>query len=134
MMVGRERLAKDREMRIAIADIQVTEHLVVGAVLLDDENDVLHSLAEFGHAGLGSRAFRATRQTYVLRDLQSGRSERTLGGQRKLEKARLLQLIDILVRCAAGFGLAAIDGQLGWAALQVRAGRAFAVDDEDAAS
>ena len=34
-------------MRIAVADIEIAEHLVVGAVLLDDEDDVLHALRGF---------------------------------------------------------------------------------------
>ena len=57
--------------------------------------------------------------------------QRARVGQREIEQAGLFELEDILIGRAAGVGLAAIDGELGRAALRIGAGRALAVDDED---
>src|SRR5437870_5571861 len=41
MMNGQNRLAKDRELWIAIATAQIAEHLIVRAILFNDVKDVL---------------------------------------------------------------------------------------------
>ena len=48
-MVGRERPAEKREVGIAVADVEIAEHLIVGSVLLDDEHDVLHVRPDLRH-------------------------------------------------------------------------------------
>ena len=67
VVVGRDLLAEDAERRVAVALGQIAEHLVVGAVLLDDVDDVLED-ARFADAlGHGpGRLVRARRQLGLL--------------------------------------------------------------------
>ena len=49
VLIRRVRLSKLGQIRIAIADFQVTQNLVVGPVFLDDEDDVLDPLTHGRH-------------------------------------------------------------------------------------
>ncbi len=49
VLIRRERLAKLSQSRIAVADLQVAQDLVVGPVFLDDEDHVLDALPHSRH-------------------------------------------------------------------------------------
>ena len=49
MQIGRDRLPELGQIGIPIADFQVAQDLVVGAVLLEDEDDMLHTGAHRRH-------------------------------------------------------------------------------------
>ena len=132
MVVRRQRPAEDGEMRIAVADLQVAQHLVVGAVLLDDEDDVADPRPDRRHVRLGGGAGGGPGKPDIVGDLKRRRGQRLVVRQREFQHPRFFQLVDILVRRTAGIGLTAIDGELRRAALRVGAGRALAVDDEHA--
>ena len=65
VVIGRHLFAEDGQARIAVALLHVAEHLVVGAVLLDDVDDVLEDRrlavsSRHGHGlGVGVRFFQA---------------------------------------------------------------------------
>ena len=59
-MVGGKCAAEDRKVRVAVADIEIAEHLVVGAILLDDEDHMLDALADRGHCLIRCSALFAT--------------------------------------------------------------------------
>ena len=119
-------------MRIAVADLQVAQHLVVGAVFLDDEDDVADTRPDRRHVRLGGRAGGGPGEADIVGDLKRRRGQRLVVRQREFQHPRFFQLVDILVRRAAGIGLTTIDGELRRAALRVGARRALAVDDEHA--
>src|SRR5580700_11899156 len=48
VLVGRNVGAVEREEGVAVAHLQVTEHLIVGAVFLDDIDDVLDRILAAG--------------------------------------------------------------------------------------
>ena len=133
-MIGRQGPAEYREARIAVADIKIAEHLVVGAVFLDDKDDVLHASPDFSHPRIRSVAFRCAWQADIGSNLHRCVREHAIVGRRELQQACLLKLIDVLVRGAAGIRLATINGKLGCAALKIWAGRTLSIDDEDASA
>ena len=61
VVVGRDRLGKQAEVRIAVAFLHVAEDLVVGAVFLDDVDDVLdrRRLADLGGDRVARRGARS---------------------------------------------------------------------------
>ena len=122
-MIGRQGPAEYREARIAVADIKIAERLVVGAVFLDDKDDVLHASPDFSHPRIRSVAFRCAWQADIGSNLHRCVREHAIVGRRELQQACLLKLIDVLVRGAAGIRLATINGKLGCAALKIRAGQ-----------
>src|SRR5215469_1046485 len=63
VLVGRDVCTVHCERRIAVADFQVTENLIVGAILLHDVNDMLDRILP---AGEGNRAGIAVEQIVAL--------------------------------------------------------------------
>ncbi len=124
MVVGRDGLGEQAEVRLAVALGHVAEDLVVSAILLDDIDDVLDrrritDLRRDGVArGRGGAADRgriaAVQRRARVDGLRMGRHPPGVGhgddGQRPLEEAA-----DVLDRRAAGAGTPAA-GRRGWRA------------------
>ena len=89
VLVGRDALAEDAEGRVAVALFHVAQHLVVGAVLLDDVDDVLED-ARFAHAlGHGARRLAgARRQGGLLEQRIAHVGQRRAGVGRQLAARR----------------------------------------------
>ena len=120
-------------MRVAVADVEVTEHLIVGPVLLDDEKDMLHPGADLSQGRIGRGPSAGAGQSDVAGDLKCGRNQPARAGQREIQKSRFLHLEDVLIGCAASVRLAAVDGKRGGTASWIGSRRALAVGNEDPA-
>ncbi len=125
MEVGGHRVWKLGDGRVAVADFEVAEHLVVGAVLLDDVDHVLDVLVQKGHGlGLGG-GFGA--KEIVVRDHAGGeRAELCSCGHGNGLEAGLGQLPGVLV---GGVGRRLYSGRGVGRVLGVGTGVAFAIDD-----
>src|SRR5207302_3896147 len=96
MLIGCDRAWKLRERRIAIADAEITEHLIVRAVLLDDVNDVPDPRTQRRHQpaiGFTERQVPAI----VLRDLLREGCQRRARRHRDGQQTSLLQIQHISV-------------------------------------
>ena len=72
-------------MRISVANLEIAKHLIVGAVLFDDEHDMFHAGAYLRHSRVRGGAFRGTGQTDIGGDLHRCFCERMPVGQREFE-------------------------------------------------
>ena len=66
VMIRRDVLSEDRKPRIAVALLHIAEHLIVGAILLDDVDHVLDGRASADLARHDARLFRRTGHRQVL--------------------------------------------------------------------
>ena len=138
VMIGRDLLAVDREVRIAIAErfsggvLHIAKHLVVSAVFLDDENDVFNR-AGVANAG-GNDAVAGNRRTLQVLGAITGVAADLLGvsghldavrarnkGDAAFEKSSRAVIADSTI---PGMGIFDPGGIAG------RGGEAFAVADE----
>ena len=88
-MVGGDVLAEDAERRVAVALGQIAEHLVVGAVLLDDIDDVLEDARLADALGHGpGRLVRARGQFGFLQQTVAEVVQRRLGQARQFPLVR----------------------------------------------
>ena len=62
VLVRRDLLAEDAEVRVAVALLHIAEDLVVGAVLLDDVDDVLEDARLADALGHGTRRLAGARR------------------------------------------------------------------------
>ncbi len=95
-MVGRDRLREQRQLRVAVAGLEVAQHLVVGPVLLDDVDDVLHPPAHRRHHRLGRIGLRPGRHHGVGPDAGSQPRQSRAGGRRQRQQRACLLLQDVL--------------------------------------
>jgi hypothetical protein len=70
VMVGRDVLAENAQLRVAVALLHVAEHLIIGPVLLDDIDDVLE------HARLAMTQRNGSRRNFRARLFQAGEAVR----------------------------------------------------------
>src|SRR5664279_6144348 len=102
MQIRRERLSKLSQIRIAIADFQVTQNLVVTPVFLNDEDNVLDALADSRH-DRGVVGALGAGEPVVGGYLRRQRRELRRAGAREALEASLDQLGIVLVRRTAIF-------------------------------
>src|SRR5579872_1954003 len=70
VLVGRDVFAVHGQRRIAIADLQVAENLIVGAVFLDDIDDVLDGILAAGESDGAGIAVEQVGALHCLRELR----------------------------------------------------------------
>ena len=130
VMVGRQGLPQNRQMRIAIALLQIAQHLIIGAVFLDDEHHMFDLGADRRHARFRLGAGGGAGKADVAGHLQGGGGKGCGRRVGELQEPGFFELEDILVGRPARIAFAAIAGKRWRAALRVGAGRALAVDHE----
>jgi hypothetical protein len=130
VLIGGHGAAEHRQLRIPVAHLEVSQHLVVGAVLFDDVDHVMDVLAQERH-GLAAVLSPDHAGQAVVGQHPPGQP-RQLGGRRRGEgeKPGFLALPDIFVGPAAGVVMALVDAEVVAAGVRDRTGVALAVDDE----
>ena len=93
-MVRRERLRKRIERRVAVRVLHVAEHLIVRAVLVRDEDDVMDLAVQKRHRGIDDRT---VAESVVRIDLGGERRERVRSGNGQVQQPRLLLRPAVLV-------------------------------------
>ena len=97
MLIGRDRFPEHCQIGIAIANCQVAQNLVVGAVFLENENHVLNALMHGRHDS-GVVGAVGVGEVVVREYLRSQRCELRRAGARNGLKTGFNQLRIILIR------------------------------------
>src|SRR5713101_8471289 len=102
VMIGSERLGKKCEPRITVAFLEVAEHLVIGAVLLQDVDDVVDARAKKSHFFADGALRGGFRPMVVLRHLARQRGKLLRSGHWKREQSSPAAQENVFVRRIAG--------------------------------
>ena len=96
-MIRRQPLRKKSQAGVAIAFFEITEHLIVGAILFEDEDHMMHARAKQSHLLAVGSMIRGLDPMIIPGHLPSERAEFRRRRQRQREKTSLAALQDILV-------------------------------------